>query len=56
MVKKWECTQCGSIVSKGIIKSFQGPPQQCETCGNDEFDDPYITGGIHRTIDRFSSG
>ena len=52
MTKTWRCTKCQSTVSKGLVQSRSGPPDECEVCQNEEFEEVGVTGRLHRFVDQ----
>ena len=51
-MKTWTCTQCGKSVTKGIVASAGGAPEECESCDNTEFEEPVVMGTVHSAIDQ----
>lgn len=47
-MKHWTCTQCGNVEVYGLTRSLSSEPEACSTCGNDAFEDPYVTGMLHK--------
>ncbi|WP_169051737.1 hypothetical protein [Halorhabdus amylolytica] len=51
MTKEWECTQCGKVQTRSLVGHVRGgPPEECETCGNDEFEGTTL-GSAHSMLD-----
>ena len=51
MTKEWQCTQCGNVQTRSLVSHVrEGPPEECDNCGNDEFEE-MILGGTHSVID-----
>lgn len=53
MAKQWECGQCGNYEMRTLVGSLRGAPEECDNCGNTEFESPTVVGSVHSTIDRF---
>lgn len=50
-MKTWTCTQCGDSVEKNLVASVSGGPSECDSCGNDDFEEPITMGTIHTKLD-----
>jgi predicted nucleic-acid-binding Zn-ribbon protein len=51
MTKEWKCTQCGNLQTRSIVTHVsEGAPEECEVCGNDEFEETTM-GGTHSVLD-----
>lgn len=52
-MKEWTCTQCREIVKQSFADRLSGgPPEECENCGNTEFDEGLSTGPHHKLLDK----
>jgi predicted nucleic-acid-binding Zn-ribbon protein len=54
MAKQWKCKSCGAYVSKGVLASVRGGPEQCEQCGGTEFESPIVSGPVDSVLDRLT--
>lgn len=54
MAKEWECTNCGSYETRGLLGSLRGEPSECVNCGSTEFESPIVHGTAHSMLDRFA--
>jgi len=52
MAKQWKCAHCGNYVSKGVLATVRGAPDECGNCGGDDFESPIVRGPVDTVLDR----